>query len=201
MSSSDPAPRPAKRGKLIVVSGPSGAGKTSICEALLEQLPDTVWSVSVTTRPPRGGEQSGRSYEFVSPEEFERREAAGEFLESATYVGHRYGTMRSMVEEALSRGQTAITEIDVQGGLQVAKKMPDSVRIFVLPPDPKALRARLEGRETEAEEQLVKRLAEADGEIAVARDSGCYQHFVINDVLKTTIERVKRIVQAETGDS
>lgn len=186
-------------GKLIVISGPSGAGKTSICQALLEQLPDTVWSVSVTTRPPRGREVNGESYEFISEEEFARREAAGELLESARYVGHHYGTPRVPVEQAIAAGRNIVLEIDVQGGIQVAERMPASVRVFVLPPNPESLRARLEGRNTEAREQLTKRLAEADGEIAVARDSGCYPHFVVNDILETTIEEVKRIILEETS--
>jgi len=185
------------RGCLIVISGPSGTGKTSICKALLEQLPGTVWSVSVTTRPPRPGEVNGRSYKFVSKEEFEAKQAAGELLESAEYIGHRYGTPRWPVEEALAAGRNVVMEIDVQGGMQVAKKMPESVRIFVLPPNMESLRARLEGRRTEAAEQLAKRLSEADGEIAIARDSGCYKHFVVNDVLETTVEQVKRIIEEE----
>lgn len=185
------------RGSLIVISGPSGTGKTSICKALLAGLPDTVWSVSVTTRPPRAGEVSGKSYQFVSRKEFEVKEAAGELLESAEYIGHRYGTPRRPVEEALAAGRNIVMEIDVQGGMQVAKKMPKSVRIFVLPPNMESLRARLEGRRTEAAGQLAKRLAEADGEIAIARDSGCYQHFVVNDVLETTVEQVKRIIEEE----
>ena len=185
------------RGSLIVISGPSGAGKTSICKALLGQLPRTVWSVSVTTRPPRPGEVNGHSYEFVSTEEFAAKQAAGELLESAEYIGHRYGTPRRPVEEALAAGANVVMEIDVQGGMQVAKKMPESVRIFVLPPNMDSLRARLEGRRTEAAEQLAKRLAEADGEIAIARDSGCYRHFVVNDVLETTVEQVKRIIEQE----
>lgn len=189
--------RPLKRGKLIVISGPSGAGKTSICKALLRDLPNAVWSVSVTTRPPRAGEVSGQSYEFITPAEFTRREAAGELLESAEYVGHRYGTPRRPVEEALSRGKYVVLEIDVQGGRQIAEKMPDSIRIFVLPPNLESLRARLEGRRTEAAEQLARRLAEADGEIAFARDSSCYQHYVVNDVLETTIEQVRTLVQEQ----
>ena len=197
MSNSDPEARASRRGRLVVISGPSGAGKTSISKALLEKLPEAVWSVSVTTRPPRAGETSGQSYEFVSEEEFERRERAGEFLESAKYVGHRYGTPRRPVEEALSRGQYVILEIDVQGGEQVGARMPESVRIFVLPPDRNSLRARLEGRRTEGEEQLAKRLAEVDREIASARDRGCYQHFVVNDVLETAIEDAKRIIEQE----
>ena len=185
------------RGCLIVISGPSGTGKTSICKALLEQVPGTVWSVSVTTRPPRPGEVNGRSYKFVSTEEFEAKQKAGELLESAEYIGHRYGTPRRPVEEALAAGRNVVMEIDVQGGMQVAKKMPESVRIFVLPPNMESLRARLEGRRTEAAEQLAKRLSEADGEIAIARDSGCYKHFVVNDVLETTVEQVKRIIEEE----
>lgn len=189
-----PAPR---AGKLIVISGPSGAGKTSICHALLDLLPRTAWSVSVTTRNRRAGEDGGNCYEFVSTEEFERREAAGEFLECAEYIGHRYGTPRGPVERALADGHNVVMEIDVQGGMQVAEKIPESIRIFILPPDHDSLRARLEGRKTEAEEQLAKRLAKADGEIATARDSGCYQHFVVNNILDTTIREVCEIIQKE----
>lgn len=183
------------KGKLIVISGPSGAGKTSICDALLEQMPGTVWSVSVTTRPPRPGDVNGQTYEFLGDQEFAERERAGELLESAEYIGHRYGTPRAPVEAALAEGKNVVLEIDVQGGIQVARKMPDSVRIFVMPPDRDSLRARLEGRKTEAQEQLARRLAKADGEIAAANDSGCYQHFVVNDVLESTVEEVRSIVQ------
>lgn len=188
-SSADPP-----RGQLIVISGPSGAGKTSICNALLEQMPDTIWSVSATTRTPRAGEVSGQSYEFLSLEEFARREQQEAFLESAEYVGHRYGTPQAPVEEALANGTNVVMEIEVQGGMQVARKMPSSVRIFVLPPNMESLRARLEGRKTEAQEVMTRRLAEADGEIAVARDSGCYDYFVVNDDLNATIEEVKSII-------
>ena len=112
-------------------------------------------------------------------------------------MGHRYGTPRGPVEEALGRGQHVIMEIDVQGGIQVAEKTPDSIRVFVLPPNSDSLRARLEGRRTEAKEQLFKRLAEADGEIAAARDSGSYAHFVVNDSLEEAIDQVQRIIEEE----
>lgn len=197
--SNDAGERLTGRGRLIVISGPSGTGKTSICNALLAELPGAVWSVSVTTRKPRPGDEGKTTYEFVSPEEFERREAAGDFLESAEYVGQRYGTPRAPVENALAKGQYVILEIDVQGGVQVAGRMPESIRIFVLPPDMDSLRARLEGRKTEANEQLQRRLAKADGEIAAAKDSGCYQRFVVNNVLADTIDEVKSIIVEESA--
>ena len=180
-----------------MISGPSGTGKTSICQALLRDLPDALWSVSATTRPPRPGDAAGTSYEFLSTEEFARREAAGEFLESAEYVGHRYGTPRGPVEAALCEGKNVILEIDVQGGMQVAAKMPQSIRIFVLPPNMESLRARLEGRKSEAQDQLRDRLAQADGEIAAARDSGCYDYFVVNDVLDQTVRQISQIVTGQ----
>lgn len=198
--SSDPAqPAGRRRGLLIVISGPSGAGKTSICNAILERVPGTVWSVSVTTRKPRPGGSDTDCYEFVTRAEFQRREAAGDFLESAEYVGERYGTPRLPVEDALGSGRNVVMEIDVQGGMQVAERIPQSVRIFILPPDFESLRARLEGRQTEAEDQVSRRLSKADGEITIARDSGCYQHFVINDHLETTIELVRGIIEKESG--
>lgn len=184
-----------KKGKLILISGPSGAGKTSICSQLLEKLPRARWSVSATTRPPRKGDVPGETYEFVSRDEFDRRIEAGEFLEWAEYVGQRYGTPRAAVEESLEKGENVIVEIDVQGGMQVAEKMPESVRIFVMPPTMETLRSRLEGRQTEELEQLEKRLAKADGEIAVARDSAAYEYFVTNNVLQDTVEKVLRIIE------
>jgi guanylate kinase len=195
MSSDGPdGPRP---GKVIVISGPSGTGKTSICNELLRRLPNAVWSVSATTRPPRGAEADGSAYEFISPPEFARRERAGEFLETAEYVGHKYGTPAEPVRRAVQSGQHVVMEIEVQGGLQVAGRMPESVRVFVLPPDMDSLKARLAGRRTESDEICRRRLEKADGEIAFARDSGCYTHFVINDVLDETVDEIVGIVKEE----
>ncbi len=188
-------------GGLVVISGPSGAGKTSICHALLERLPRALWSVSATTRVPRAGEIDGENYRFVSRDEFQRMRERGEFLESAEYIGQWYGTPALPIRAAVEAGQYVILEIDVQGGVQVAAKMPESVRIFVLPPTHETLVARLAGRKTESADQLKRRLAEADGEIAAARDSGCYDHYVVNDVLVDTVEEVLSIVRKEMKDT
>ncbi len=188
---------PQKPGRVIVISGPSGAGKTSICEALLAGDPHMVWSVSATTRPCRGAECSGRNYEFITREEFERRKSAGEFLETAEYVGHLYGTPLKPVRDALAAGRDVLMEIEVQGGQQVFQKMPESIRIFVLPPNMESLKARLAGRRTESAEQLERRLARADGEIGFARDCGCYGYFVVNDVLDETVAEIREIIRKE----
>lgn len=186
-----------ERGCLVVISGPSGAGKTSICNALLDRLPNATWSVSCTTRPKRPNEVDGRNYRFVSREAFEAMRSGGEFLESAEYVGNWYGTPAGPVREAVERGRCVILEIEVQGGMQVARRMPESIRVFVLPPTRETLEARLRGRRTESQEQMARRLAEADGEIGAARDSGCYRHFVTNDVLEDTVDEVLGIIRQE----
>lgn len=190
-----------RKGKLVVISGPSGAGKTSICNGLLNKLPRARWSVSVTTRPRRGAEVDGQAYHFVTEEQFERMRSAGELLEHAEYLGKRYGTPRRPVEEALARGETIILEIDVQGAAQVARQAPDSIRVFVLPPTMETLKARLEGRQTESESIQVRRLAEADGEIAFARSSGVYQHIITNDILEDSIARVAHILEMEAASA
>jgi guanylate kinase len=186
-----------RRGKLVVVSGPSGAGKTSICDELLRRIPNSRWSVSVTTRPKRGHEVDGEAYRFITREEFEQMIQRDELLEYANYLGNLYGTPRAPVEAAVAAGEIVIMEIDVQGGAQVAQRVPDSIRIFVLPPTMETLQARLEGRQTESDALQQKRLAEADGEIGFARNSGYYQHFITNDILIDSVERVLNIIEQE----
>jgi len=186
-----------RRGRLLVISGPSGAGKTSICEGLLRSIPRARWSVSVTTRPRRGNEVDGQAYHFISREEYDRMVAAGELLEHAEYLGNGYGTPMKPVLDAIENGDVLVLEIDVQGAAQVAQRIPDSIRVFVLPPTMETLQARLEGRKTESEAIQKKRLAEADGEIAFARNSGVYPYVITNDILDDSVRRVARIVTQE----
>ena len=189
----------AKRpGKLVVVSGPSGAGKTSICDELLKRIPNSRWSVSVTTRPRRGHEVDGAAYHFITRDEFDRMVARDELLEHAEYLGESYGTPRKPVEDAVATGEIVIMEIDVQGGAQVARRVPDSIRVFILPPTMETLKARLEGRQTETEALQEKRLGEADGEIGFAKNSGYYQYFITNDILEDSVNRVLEIIEQET---
>lgn len=185
------------RGRLLVISGPSGAGKTSICDGLLETVPRARWSVSVTTRPRRGNEVDGEAYRFITRAEYDRMVASGELLEHAEYLGNGYGTPLGPVREAIANGDVLILEIDVQGAEQVARKMPDSIRVFILPPTMETLQARLQGRKTESDAIQKKRLAEADGEIAFARNSGVYPYVITNDILDDSIQQVHRILTQE----
>lgn len=184
-----------KKGKLYVISGPSGAGKGTICGEILKEIGNE-FSVSMTTRSPRPGEVHGKDYFFVTKEEFESNIAGGGFLEYATVFDNYYGTPKEMVMNRLERGYNVILDIDVQGGLQVKKAMPEAVLIFILPPSLEVLRSRLEGRGTESKEDIEKRFGQAVNEIKFI---GEYDYFVVNDVLEESVQTIRSIMAAEAS--
>ena len=183
------------KGKLYVISGPSGTGKGTICAEILKEIGNE-FSVSMTTRSPRPGEVHGKEYYFVTKEEFEANIAEGGFLEYATVFDNYYGTPKEMVINRLERGCNVILDIDVQGGLNVKKAMPEAVLIFILPPSLEVLRSRLEGRGTESREDVEKRLGQAVNEIKLI---GEYDYYIVNDVLEESVQTIKSIMLAEAS--
>ena len=180
--------------KVFVITGPSGVGKGTLIRELLEAVPDLELSVSATTRAPREGEVNGRDYHFLTPEEFERRKDEGDFLEVATYSGHRYGTLRSEVERRLAAGHSVVLEIEVQGAQQVRAAELESVQIFIAPPDPAVLRERLSGRGTDSQEAIDERLKVAEQELAVQGD---FDHCVVNDEIDRAAAQLVGVVRRE----
>ncbi len=181
-------------GKLFVFSGPSGAGKGTICKKLLEENKDLALSVSMTTRAPREGEVEGVSYFFTDKESFKKRIEAGELLEYAEVYGNYYGTPKGPVVEKLEKGIDVILEIDMQGALKVKENYPDGVFVFILPPSMSELRKRLTGRGTETEEAIELRLGETLKELSYIEK---YDYCVVNGELDEAVARVKSIVVAE----
>lgn len=184
-------------GLLLIISGPSGVGKTTITRGVERSVPDSVFSVSATTRAKTDADVEGVDYHFVSDDEFERMRRAGEFLETAGVYGKKYGTPRAWVVEQLKRGRLVILEIDVQGALQVKAKMPEAFAIFVLPPTEAELLSRLRERKRESEEQIQKRYAAATREIAQARESRVYDVFLVNANLDDAIHKAVAKVKEE----
>lgn len=178
----------------LVLSAPSGAGKTSIAHRLMAQRSDVGYSVSCTTRTPRATETDGTDYHFISDEEFVARQARGEFAEWAMVHGKRYGTLRSEVQRVLDAGRFVLMDIDVQGARQFIESFPGSVLVFVLPPSVEALVERLRSRNTENDAQLAERLRNAHTEL---QDVIRYHYVVVNDALDQAVESVAAILDAE----
>lgn len=183
-----------KKGILIVISGPSGAGKGTICKALLEKHDDLYLSVSATTRSPREGEVDGVNYHFLTKENFKERINEGDFLEWAEVYDNFYGTPKSNVEQMLNAGKNVILEIDIQGALRVKENCEDGVFVFILPPSMEELKNRLVSRGSETPESLMKRFTSAYQEINyISR----YNYGVINDTVENAVEKVENILAAE----
>ncbi len=185
-------------GILFIISAPSGSGKSTLVNEVRKQLSGIEFSVSWTTRAPRGSEEDGREYHFTTREEFERMIAAGEFLEHAEVFGNYYGTARRSLEEARNSGHDLLLDIDVQGAAQVRATMPEAVSIFVLPPNPKVLRTRLRNRSRAEgvvnEAEVYRRLSEASKEIENYRG---YGYILVNDILDRAVAQLEAIVLAE----
>ncbi|MCG0274677.1 MAG: guanylate kinase [Thermosediminibacteraceae bacterium] len=184
----------SKRGLLIVLSGPSGAGKGTLCNLLLQRRPELVLSVSVTTRPPRPGEVHGVNYYFTDVENFERMIEKGEFLEWAKVYNNYYGTPKKFVEEQLQQGKDIILEIDIQGARQVKENCPDAVFIFILPPDIEELKNRIKKRGSETKESFDLRIKSAEEELKAVSD---YDYAVVNDDLEEAVKKLESIIIAE----
>ena len=181
-------------GMLLVISGPSGVGKGTLVKWLMSRDPSIVFSVSATTRAPREGEVNHRDYHFVTEEEYDRLLAEDAFLEHATVHAHRYGTLKSEVEERISKGQNVLLDIDVQGALQVMEKAPDAVSVFILPPSFEELERRLRGRQTETEADIERRLANARAEVKLLPR---YTYAIVNNDLDRACQTLEHIVLAE----
>lgn len=181
-------------GLLVVLSGPSGAGKGTLCKALLEQMPSLNYSVSLTTRLPRAGEIDGVNYFFVTQQKFEEMIANNELLEWARVHDNYYGTPRSYIEQCLTQGEDVILEIDTQGAMQIKAKFPEAVFIFILPPSLAELAARISKRGTETPEVIAKRLKAAVTELSYITE---YDYIVTNDIIDDALNKLMAIITAE----
>ena len=182
------------KGRSFIISGPSGVGKSTVLSGLMEKRKNLYFSVSATTRQPRPGEEDGVHYHFLTMDTFREWIAQDEFLEHAEFVGNCYGTPKKYVYEAMDRGQDVILDIEVQGAMQVAEKMPEVVRIFIAPPSWSELERRLTARGTDTPEKIQGRLARAKEEVKLA---GTYDYFVINDSVEHAVFELDAIMTAE----
>jgi guanylate kinase len=184
--------------RVFVITGPSGVGKGTLIRGLMERLPRLELSVSATTRSPRAGERDGLDYHFLSSEDFERHVRAGDFVEHADYASRRYGTLRSELDGRVAKGAPVVLEIEVQGARQVRAAMPEAVQVFIAPPSLQALRTRLIGRGTDDSEEVERRLAVAEHELAAREE---FAHVVVNDRLEDALCELVGIVAAELGET
>ena len=180
--------------RVFVITGPSGVGKGTLIRGLMERHPELELSVSATTRAPRPGERDGVDYHFLTREEFDRRVAAGEFVEHADYAGRSYGTLRSELDDRLGAGKPVVLEIEVQGARQVRVAVPDAVQVFIAPPSLEALRARLVGRGTDDAGEVERRLRVAERELTAQPEFG---HVVVNDRLDEALAQLSAILDGE----
>ena len=181
-------------GRLIIVSAPSGGGKTTLCRALRRRMPDLGYSVSFTTRSPRPGEQDGVDYHFIDRDTFEKGIAGERWAEWAVVHGNLYGTSADYLRQALAGGQDVLLDIDVQGARQLLDRFPDSLTIFIEPPSMEVLARRLAARGTDDPETVARRLRDAEQEMA---QRGLYQHRIINDRLEDAVEALAALVAKE----
>lgn len=184
-----------KKGLLIILSGASGTGKGTVCKKILADMPEIFFSISATTRQPRPGETDGKEYFFISEEEFKNWIAEDKFLEYAEVYGNFYGTPLHKIEERLNQGKNVLLEIDTQGALNVMKKCPDGIFIFLLPPSLEELKNRIKNRGTETLENLERRFNSAKSEISLGEK---YQYAVINDSVDEAVKKIKAIILAES---
>lgn len=184
----------AQQGILVVLSGPSGTGKGTICKELLRSCPDLCYSISVTTRQPRAGEVNGVNYWFTAREEFENMIKNDELLEWAEVYGNYYGTPRRFVTEKLACGEDVILEIDTQGAMQVKKRFAEGVFVFIVPPSMDELAKRIYGRGTDSPDSIKKRLNSASQELDCASN---YDYIVVNDQVNDAVRKISKIIEVE----
>ncbi len=190
-------PTDTDNGLLLIISGPSGAGKTTITRGVERSIADSVFSVSCTTRAKTPADTDGVDYHFIDDATFESMKSRGEFFETAGVYGKKYGTPKAPVLEHLRRGRLVILEIDVQGAMQIKQQVPDAFALFILPPTEEELHRRLRDRKRESDEQIKRRFDAAKAEIESAKASGVYNVFIVNDNLEAAIKRACDLVAGE----